>query len=159
MRVLPLYKLSTPVPYLLASANWVLGELASCLPEVRFFFFKLILLFIAYIFFLKLFPYHSFPKIPSLSLSLSLSLSNVLIYSLSTRVVITASASTSKQILTRLFSIIQELSTDVYSSLLKALTMPDMEDISCYPVRVSAAGAITELVEVCMLPRSHIWFV
>ncbi|XP_057476826.1 LOW QUALITY PROTEIN: importin beta-like SAD2 homolog [Actinidia eriantha] len=78
MRVLPLYKISTPVPYLLASANWVLGELASCLPE--------------------------------------------------------------------------ELSTDVYSSLLKALTMPDMEDISCYPVRVSAAGAITELVENDYLP-------
>ncbi|GFZ13846.1 ARM repeat superfamily protein [Actinidia rufa] len=82
MRVLPLYKISTPVPYLLASANWVLGELASCLPE--------------------------------------------------------------------------ELSTDVYSSLLKALTMPDMEYISCYPVRVSAAGAITELVEVCITTTCHL---
>lgn len=40
------------------------------------------------------------------------------------------------------------MSADVYSSLLKALTSPDMGDISCYPVRVSAAGAIAELVEV-----------
>lgn len=37
----------------------------------------------------------------------------------------------------------------MYSSLLKALALSDMGDISCYPVRVSAAGAIAELVEVC----------
>lgn len=73
MRVLPLYTIPLPSPYLVASANWVLGELASCLPE--------------------------------------------------------------------------EMSADVYSSLLKALTIPDMGDISCYPVRMSAAGAIKELVE------------
>ncbi|KAF7145239.1 hypothetical protein RHSIM_Rhsim04G0246500 [Rhododendron simsii] len=78
MRVLPLYTIPLPIPYLVASANWVLGELASCLPE--------------------------------------------------------------------------EMSADVYSSLLKGLTMPDMGDISCYPVRVSAAGAITELVENDYLP-------
>ncbi|BFG14847.1 hypothetical protein CerSpe_011210 [Prunus speciosa] len=72
-RVLPLYKLSVSLPYLVATANWVLGELASCLPE--------------------------------------------------------------------------EMSTDVYSSLLKALTMPDSGDISCYPVRVSAAAAIMELLD------------
>jgi hypothetical protein len=40
------------------------------------------------------------------------------------------------------------MSADVYSSLLKALAMPDKEDTSCYPVRVSAAGAIAKLLEV-----------
>ncbi|KAL6952985.1 hypothetical protein U1Q18_041395 [Sarracenia purpurea var. burkii] len=44
------------------------------------------------------------------------------------------------------------MSADVYSSLLKALAMPDMGDITCYPVRVSAAGAITELVDNDYLP-------
>ncbi|CBI22815.3 unnamed protein product, partial [Vitis vinifera] len=73
-RVLPLYRVSVSLPYLVATANWVLGELASCLPE--------------------------------------------------------------------------EMSADVYSSLLKALAMPDMGDVSCYPVRVSAAGAIAGLLEV-----------
>lgn len=34
-RVLPLYAMSMCPPYLVASANWVLGELGSCLPEVR----------------------------------------------------------------------------------------------------------------------------
>ena len=43
---------------------------------------------------------------------------------------------------------VQEMNADVYSSLLKALTMPDNENISCYPVRISAAGAIAELLEV-----------
>nr|XP_043608591.1 importin beta-like SAD2 homolog [Erigeron canadensis] len=71
-RVLPLYNASCH-PYLVASANWILGELVSCIPE--------------------------------------------------------------------------EMSSDVYSSLLKALMMVDTEDISCYPVRVSAAGAIAQLVE------------
>ncbi|KAJ9536856.1 hypothetical protein OSB04_029589 [Centaurea solstitialis] len=70
--VLPLYKASCH-PYLVASANWILGELVSCIPE--------------------------------------------------------------------------EMSFEIYSSLLKALAMQDMEDISCYPVRVSAAGAIAQLVE------------
>lgn len=77
-RVLPLYKSSTCHPYLVASANWVLGEFAPCIPE--------------------------------------------------------------------------EMSADVYSSLLKALAWSDMGDISCYPVRVSAAGAIAELVENEYLP-------
>ncbi|XP_052204789.1 uncharacterized protein LOC127809769 isoform X3 [Diospyros lotus] len=77
-RVLPLYKISLSSPYLVASANWVLGELASCLPE--------------------------------------------------------------------------EMRADVYSSLLTALTMPDMGHISCYPVRVSAVGAIAELIENDYLP-------
>lgn len=40
------------------------------------------------------------------------------------------------------------MSADVYSSLLSALNMPDNGDTSCYPVRVSAAGAIAELLEV-----------
>lgn len=34
-RVLPLYETPSPQPYLIATANWVLGELASCLSEVR----------------------------------------------------------------------------------------------------------------------------
>lgn len=77
-RILPLYKESAFHPYLVATANWVLGEFSSCIPE--------------------------------------------------------------------------DMSADVYSSLLKALTSPDMGDISCYPVRVSAAGAIAELVENEYLP-------
>ncbi|XP_024986626.1 importin beta-like SAD2 [Cynara cardunculus var. scolymus] len=70
--VLPLYNASCH-PYLVASANWILGELVSCIPE--------------------------------------------------------------------------DMSSEIYSSLLKALAMQDMEDLSCYPVRVSAAGAIAQLVE------------
>ncbi|KAJ6324748.1 hypothetical protein OIU76_011943 [Salix suchowensis] len=38
------------------------------------------------------------------------------------------------------------MNADVYSSLLKALTMPDNESAFCYPVRISAAGAIAELL-------------
>ncbi|XP_030924098.1 importin beta-like SAD2 homolog isoform X1 [Quercus lobata] len=72
-RVVPLYTLSVSLPYLVATANWILGELATCLPE--------------------------------------------------------------------------GMSADVYSSLLKALAMPDKGDTSCYPVRVSAAGAIAALLE------------
>lgn len=40
------------------------------------------------------------------------------------------------------------MSADVYTSLLKALVMPDNGDISCYPVRVSAAAAIVGLLDV-----------
>ncbi|KAJ6899691.1 hypothetical protein NC652_025981 [Populus alba x Populus x berolinensis] len=72
-RLLPLYKIPVSSPYLIASANWVIGELASCLTA--------------------------------------------------------------------------EMNADVYSSLLKALTMLDNENTSCYPVRISAAGAIAELLE------------
>ncbi|XP_038874632.1 importin beta-like SAD2 homolog isoform X2 [Benincasa hispida] len=77
-RVLPLYAMSTCLPYLIASANWVLGELASCLPE--------------------------------------------------------------------------EICAEIYSSLVKALSMPDKEEVSFYPVRVSAAGAIAKLLENDYLP-------
>ncbi|MED6120292.1 hypothetical protein PIB30_019443 [Stylosanthes scabra] len=72
-RILPLYAIAVSVPYLVASANWVLGELGSCLPE--------------------------------------------------------------------------EMSADVYSQLLMALIMPDKQDVSCYPVRISSAGAITTLLD------------
>ncbi|KAF8089450.1 hypothetical protein N665_0505s0002 [Sinapis alba] len=72
-RVLPIYSTPDCSPYLVASANWVLGELASCLPE--------------------------------------------------------------------------DMNVDVFSALLKALAMPDQEEISCYPVRVSAAGGICSLLE------------
>lgn len=40
------------------------------------------------------------------------------------------------------------MSSDVYSSLMKALVMSDAMDTSCHPVRVSAAGAIAKLLEV-----------
>ena len=40
------------------------------------------------------------------------------------------------------------MSADVYSALLKALAIPDIGDVSCYPVRASAAGAIAGLLEV-----------
>ncbi|XP_064999470.1 uncharacterized protein LOC135633656 isoform X2 [Musa acuminata AAA Group] len=72
-RVLPLYSSCPFVPYLVATANWIIGELASCLP--------------------------------------------------------------------------QAMSSDVYDSLIKALTMPDINGINCYPVRASAAGAIIRLLE------------
>ncbi|KAL2922277.1 Importin beta-like SAD2 [Bienertia sinuspersici] len=77
-RVLPLYKVSITHPYLLAAANWILGELSSCLPE--------------------------------------------------------------------------DMNSDVYSALLKALMIPDCEDVSCYPVRTSAAGAMVKLLENEYLP-------
>ncbi|KAK7388057.1 hypothetical protein VNO78_22860 [Psophocarpus tetragonolobus] len=77
-RIMPLYTVAMSLPYLVASANWVLGELGSCLPE--------------------------------------------------------------------------EMSTDVYSQLLMALVMPDMQGPSCYPVRVSAAGAITTLLDNDYMP-------
>lgn len=37
---------------------------------------------------------------------------------------------------------------DIYSSLLKGLVMPKYDEISSYPVCVSAAGAVTNLLEV-----------
>ncbi|XP_027330151.1 importin beta-like SAD2 isoform X2 [Abrus precatorius] len=77
-RILPLYTVAAYLPYLVASANWVLGELGSCLPE--------------------------------------------------------------------------EMSAEVYSQLLMALVMPDKQDTSCYPVRVSAAGAITTLLDNDYMP-------
>ncbi|KNA17637.1 hypothetical protein SOVF_078380 [Spinacia oleracea] len=77
-RVLPLYKVSITQPYLLAAANWILGELPSCLPK--------------------------------------------------------------------------DMIADVYSALLEALTKPDCEDVSCYPVRASAAGAMIKLLESEFLP-------
>ncbi|CAM8903078.1 unnamed protein product [Rhodiola kirilowii] len=76
-RVLPLYTVSC-APYLIGSANWVLGELASCLP--------------------------------------------------------------------------QDMNGDIYSSLLKVLVMPKYDDVSSYPVCVSVAGAITNLLESDYLP-------
>lgn len=42
----------------------------------------------------------------------------------------------------------QDISADVYSSLLKALQMLDKGDTSCYPVRASGAGAIIGLLDV-----------
>ncbi|XP_074354252.1 uncharacterized protein LOC141693140 isoform X2 [Apium graveolens] len=41
----------------------------------------------------------------------------------------------------------EDMSAHVYSSLFKALALLDMGDISCYPVRVPAAGTIAELIE------------
>ncbi|KAL8151290.1 hypothetical protein V2J09_021098 [Rumex salicifolius] len=73
IRILPLYKVHSTLPFLVAAANWVLGELAACLSD--------------------------------------------------------------------------DIRTDVYSALLKALAMPDSENMSCYPVRVTAAGAIAKLLD------------
>nr|AAX96578.1 expressed protein [Oryza sativa Japonica Group]ABA95456.1 Importin-beta N-terminal domain containing protein, expressed [Oryza sativa Japonica Group] len=39
------------------------------------------------------------------------------------------------------------MSTNIYHSLMKALTMEDFDELSCYPVRASASGAIAELIE------------
>lgn len=46
---------------------------------------------------------------------------------------------------------LQDMIADVYSALLEALTKPDCEDVSCYPVRASAAGAMIKLLEVIPL--------
>ncbi|KAK3120729.1 hypothetical protein QOZ80_9AG0692950 [Eleusine coracana subsp. coracana] len=72
-RILPLYSLDSCSPYLISTANWVIGQLALCLPEA--------------------------------------------------------------------------MSMDIYHCLMKALTMEDVEDITCYPVCTSASGAIAELIE------------
>ncbi|KAL6654520.1 hypothetical protein ACP70R_007985 [Stipagrostis hirtigluma subsp. patula] len=72
-RILPLYSLDQCSPYLISTANWVIGQLALCIPEA--------------------------------------------------------------------------MSKNIYHSLMKALTMEDMEDITCYPVCASASGAIAELIE------------
>ena len=34
-RIFPLYTMMLPSPYVLATSNWLLGKLATCLPEVR----------------------------------------------------------------------------------------------------------------------------
>ncbi|KAG6548716.1 hypothetical protein Mapa_009871 [Marchantia paleacea] len=73
-RVFPLYTMGTPSPYVLANANWLLGELAACLPE--------------------------------------------------------------------------ELNEDIYNALLKALLAPNVGDVSWRPVRASAAGALSTLLQV-----------
>lgn len=72
-RILPLYSLDPCSPYLISTANWIIGQLVLCLPEA--------------------------------------------------------------------------MSTDIYNSLMKALSMEDAEDLTCYPVRASASGAIAELIE------------
>lgn len=72
-RILPLYYLDPCNPYLISTANWIIGQLASCLPEA--------------------------------------------------------------------------MSTDIYNSLMKALSMEDADDLTCYPVRASASSAIAELIE------------
>lgn len=43
---------------------------------------------------------------------------------------------------------LQAMAADVYSALLKTLVISDCEDMSCYPVRASAAGAMIKLLEV-----------
>ncbi|AQK48288.1 ARM repeat superfamily protein [Zea mays] len=77
-RILPLYSLDPCSPYLISTANWVIGQLAICLPE--------------------------------------------------------------------------DMSSSIYESLMKALTMEYVEDITCYPVCASASGAIAELIENSYVP-------
>ncbi|TVU23430.1 hypothetical protein EJB05_25796 [Eragrostis curvula] len=72
-RILPLYSLDPCSPYLISTANWVIGQLALCLPEA--------------------------------------------------------------------------MNANIYHCLMKALTIEDVEDITCYPVCASASGAIAELIE------------
>ncbi|KAJ1696023.1 hypothetical protein LUZ63_012721 [Rhynchospora breviuscula] len=72
-RVLPLYSLRKCTPYLVATSNWLLGELARCLP--------------------------------------------------------------------------QAMSEDIHNAVTKALIAPDAEEISCYPIRASAAGALASLLD------------
>lgn len=77
-RILPLYSLDPCSPYLISTTNWVIGQLAICLPE--------------------------------------------------------------------------DMSSSIYQSLMKALTMEYVEDITCYPVCASASGAIAELIENSYVP-------
>eukprot|EP00267_Zea_mays_P040556 XP_008680568.2 uncharacterized protein LOC103655622 [Zea mays] len=77
-QILPLYSLDPCSPYLISTANWVIGQLAICLPE--------------------------------------------------------------------------DMSSSIYQSLMKALTMEYVEDITCYPVCASASGAIAELIENSYVP-------
>eukprot|EP00252_Welwitschia_mirabilis_P026873 TRINITY_DN8982_c0_g1_i1.p1 TRINITY_DN8982_c0_g1~~TRINITY_DN8982_c0_g1_i1.p1 ORF type:complete len:655 (-),score=197.07 TRINITY_DN8982_c0_g1_i1:231-2138(-) len=77
-RVLPLYLMSSPSPYLIANANWLLGELAGCLPE--------------------------------------------------------------------------DVNQEIYSSLLKAFVASNVGNISWYPVRASAAGALGALLQEEYIP-------
>ncbi|XP_042427996.1 uncharacterized protein LOC122015265 isoform X2 [Zingiber officinale] len=83
-RVLPLYSSCPFVPYLVATANWLLGQLSPCLPEA--------------------------------------------------------------------------MSSDVYDSLIKALTFPEINCINCYPVRASAARAIVVLLENEYVPPDWLSF-
>ncbi|PWZ55290.1 40S ribosomal protein S4 [Zea mays] len=77
-RILPLYSLDPCSPYLISTANWVIGQLAICLPE--------------------------------------------------------------------------DMSSSIYQSLMKSLTMEYVEDITCYPVCASASVAIAELIENSYVP-------
>lgn len=83
-RVLPLYSMASPSPYLIANANWLLGELAVCLPE--------------------------------------------------------------------------ELNEEIYNSLLKALVVPDVGNVSWRPARASAAGAFAALLQVEYTPTEWLNF-
>ncbi|PWZ25480.1 Importin beta-like SAD2 [Zea mays] len=46
----------------------------------------------------------------------------------------------------------EDMSSSIYESLMKALTMEYVEDITCYPVCASASGAIAELIENSYVP-------
>nr|PNR26439.1 hypothetical protein PHYPA_031014 [Physcomitrium patens] len=101
-RVLPLYSMVAPTPYVLANANWLLGELANFLPDVR--------------------------CSPLMAMSLHwLSLigefqeDSIVEY--------------------------QELCEEVYNALLKALLAPNAGGVSWRPVRASAAGALSSLLQ------------
>lgn len=120
-RVLPLYKESLCQPYLIASANWVLGELSPCIPEVRQFPFHLSYNNCSHNY---VFIYTSMDAFYHF---------NAILWS----------------ILWGMLNLnFQEMNADIYASLLKVLTMPDTDKFSCFPVRTSSAGAIAKLVEV-----------
>ena len=83
-RVLPLYSMASPSPYLIAHANWLLGELAVCFPE--------------------------------------------------------------------------ELNQEIYNSLLKALVVLDVGNVSWHPARASVAGAFAALLQVEYTPAEWLNF-
>lgn len=150
-RVLPLYAVSMFLPYLVASANWVLGELASCLPEVRYHNPHAISIMHAFIFYDK-----AILNKTSLFV-LVFPLLNCCHVEIWIADVMHSHISSSNFVV-----LLQELCADIYSSLVKALSMSDKEEISFYPVRVSAAGAIPKLLEVgffTKLVRSSVGFI
>lgn len=57
--------------------------------------------------------------------------------------------------------LIQEVCEEVYSTLLKALLAPNAGDVSWRPVRASAAGALSSLLQVLLdssLSYYHVFF-
>ncbi|KAL3700792.1 hypothetical protein R1sor_018814 [Riccia sorocarpa] len=108
-RVFPLYTMGTPSPYVLANANWLLGELAGCLPEVNTLLDA---------------KFSAFLQSATYACILSRSQRSLAVGYLN-----------------------QELNDDVYNALLKGLLAPNVGNVSWRPVRASAAGALSTLLQ------------